>query len=254
LRKVVFILSVILCCESCFVKREKTYSSGTFTGGTGKKAVFNEIVKQNISKDNFYIKKADIEISGYEQKRNLIGSIKFEKPDKYLISIKSRTGVEALRIFISGDTILANDRINRILYCGSGKYLYSKLGLKNNFIPVCLGDYISENQNMPVVSNCLDGYYINNETAGNLSIKYKADCKLGKVIEAISDKSGLSQEVEFHYSNFKGSGGLLTPRNIEIKDKEESVIIIIRIRQVEFQWSGIIEFFPGNRYELRRLL
>ena len=47
-----------------------------------------------------------------------MATIKYELPDKYLISIRSKAGIEAARIFITKDTVLINDRIksNSILW------------------------------------------------------------------------------------------------------------------------------------------
>ena len=69
--------------------------------------------------------------------------LKFEYPDKYLISIKSRTGIEGARIYISEDTILFNDRINKKMYYGSSLYLKRKYGLTTNFLPLIFGDIVS---------------------------------------------------------------------------------------------------------------
>ena len=57
-------------------------------------------------------------------------------PDKFLISIKSHTGIEVARIFLTGDSIMINDRINKKLYYGSTSYLKNKYGLTTAVFPV----------------------------------------------------------------------------------------------------------------------
>ena len=41
---------------------------------------------------DFFIQKAEIEVINQDGKEKYLSTIKYEKPDKYLISIKSRTG------------------------------------------------------------------------------------------------------------------------------------------------------------------
>ena len=75
------------------------------------------IIKNNLSKENFYIQKADIKVTQDNISVRFIASIKFRKPDSLLISVKSRTGIEAGRAFITKDTILINDRIKQKITC-----------------------------------------------------------------------------------------------------------------------------------------
>ena len=89
----------------------------------GSSNVFESTKNQNITNNGFFIQKAEIEIVTGEGKEKYLASIKFEKPDKYLISVKSRTGIEGARIYISNDSILVNDRINKKLYSGNTFYL-----------------------------------------------------------------------------------------------------------------------------------
>ena len=106
------------------------------------------IENQNLTKRNFFIQKAEIEILSEEENQKLIASIKFIYPDQYLISLKSKTGIEAARIFITDDTVLINDRINRKLYFGKPAQLKNKYGISPAVLPVVLGDFIKGNSKL----------------------------------------------------------------------------------------------------------
>ena len=61
---------------------------------------------QNITNTDFYIQKAEIEFTNKDNRQKFLCSIKYQRPDKYLISIKSRTGIEGARIYVSEDSII----------------------------------------------------------------------------------------------------------------------------------------------------
>jgi hypothetical protein len=245
---------MIISCVSCFVKKENSFSAYEVSGLPGKTIAYEDLIRQNISNESFFIEKAEIDFLGDGGIGKLIGSIKFEKPDKYLVSIKSRTGVEILRVFISRDTILANDRINRKLYFESTKYLYSKLGLKGSYIPVIFGDFISDKKGIREMASCIHGFATEYVSTGDMELRYKIQCNSNKVIEAVSNADSNNIEIKFHFDNFKKSGSYLTPFNIEIRNSDNKININFRIRKIVYRWTGSIEFIPGNRYELRRLL
>lgn len=210
--------------------------------------------KQNITSNNFFIQKAEIEISTGNKSEKLIGSMKFLKPDKFLISIKSRTGIEALRIFISPDTILVNDRINRKLLYASHDYLRTKYGLPDSVFALLLGDYVSNSVFGLNKRNCLNGKINLDGLIDGIDVKYIIDCKLNKVIYASNEEILRGREVELKFDDFEKRGDILTAGKIEIRDVMGMLSIIIRIKKIEYPWNGSIEFIPGSRYELIKLL
>lgn len=215
--------------------------------------LYESIIKQNITINNFFIQKAEIEISSKKVTKKVLGNIKFERPDKYLISIKSKTGIEAARIFISDDTILINDRINRKQYYGSTQYLKSKYGITASVLPIIFGDYISDNLSD---SNtvCSDGKLDIIGTVEGIRIKYVIDCKKGKIILAIPENKLSKEGIEIQYSNFFKNENVLSPGKIEIKDFQRETTVKIKIQKRKSLWNGKVEFVPGNKYELIRLL
>lgn len=254
MRKINFILFLVILSTGCSVIR---------IGGNRNYELSNEIIaerllenikKQNITTNNFFIQKAEIEISSQEGTEKVLGSIKFKRPDKYLISIKSRAGIEGARIFISDDTILINDRINKKQYYGSPQYLKRKYGITASVLPVILGDYITDNFSDNSQAKCSDGKLDIDCIVGGIKIKYVIDCKKGKTILAIPENSLNNGGIEIQYSDFLKSGDIIIAGKIEIKDFQGMTTIKIKIQKIESPWNGNIEFIPGNKYEILQLL
>jgi Domain of unknown function (DUF4292) len=253
LRKINFILFLLILSTGCSVIRNGRNRNYGLSDAIVSEKLFESIRKQNITSNSFFIQKAEFLISSKEGAEKLLGSIKFESPDKYLISIKSRTGIEAARIFISDDTILINDRINRKQYYGSTQYLKSKYGITTSVLPIIFGDYITDNlsDNKAI---CSDGKLDIIGTVGGIKIKYVIDCKKGKIILAIPENRSNEEGIEIQYSDFFKNENVLSPGKIEIKDFQRETTVDIKIQKIESQWSGKIEFVPGKGYELIRLL
>ena len=83
----------------CSVAR-KTVNT-TIVTTTESKSILDITERQNISSAGFFIQKAEVEYNNQYGSQKFLASIKFEYPDKYLISLKSRTGIEGVRIFIN---------------------------------------------------------------------------------------------------------------------------------------------------------
>jgi Domain of unknown function (DUF4292) len=216
--------------------------------------LFESIKKQNITTNNFFIQKAEVKISTQKESKKVLASLKFEKPDKYLISIKSNTGIEAARIFISDDTILINDRINKKQYYGSPQYLNTKYGISPSVLPVILGDYINDNLSDNSQTKCSDGKLNSEGIISGIRIKYIIDCKKGKSILTIPENKLNNEGIQIQYSDFLKNGDVITPGKIVIKDFKRITTIEITIKKIESPWKGNIEFIPGNKYEVIRLL
>ena len=254
MQKISLILFLFILFMGCSVTRNGSSKNYGWSNEILSEKIIESIKKQNITSNSFYIQKAEIDISTQNGREKVIGSIKFESPDKYLISIKSRSGIEGTRIFISNDTILVNDRINRKQYFGSPEYLQRKFGVTLSILPVILGDYIMDNLVDNNQTKCLDGKLYIDCISGGIKIKYVIDCKKGKTILAISENRLNYGGIEIQYNDFLKVGEILTPGKIEIHDNLRMTKIEIRIRKIESPWNGNIEFIPGNKYELIQLL
>lgn len=216
--------------------------------------LIESINNQNITNNNFFIQKAELEFTTQDGTEKLLATIKFINPDQYLISIRSRAGIEIARIYFSGDTILINDRINRKQYFGSSEYLTGKYGIPESVLPVILGDFIADNLSGNSTEKCLDGKLDINSIVNGIRIKYIIDCKKGKSILAITENSLNITKIEIRYSDFLKNRDVLYPGKIEIKDFQRNINIQIKIHRLESPWNGIIEFIPGNKYEKIQLL
>ena len=164
--------------------------------------LLSNVRDQNITKENFNISKAEIEIVSDNDRKTILASVKYSKPDKYLISIKSKTGIEVARIYITSDTVLINDRFNRILYYGSTDILYKRYGITKDLISLLFGDY----NDLKCVSNdrsvCRNGRLEIVCTDKNTEINYEIDCDRNKVMVTILTSQIGRNELKLSFNDF----------------------------------------------------
>lgn len=253
MQKVGYILIITALTIGCSVTKVKGPGYDDGLKDIENEKLIDNILKKNITTRNFYIQKAEIEISGSGETNKLFGSIKFENPDKFLFSLRSRTGLEIVRIFISDDTILVNDRINRKLYCGRPSYLKMKYGLSASVLPVMFGDFIDGEILDNIKLKCLDGNFNTARIVEGMKLMYYIDCRIGKTVLMTTESSLKLKEVEIRYKDFFKKDKSIIPGKIEYTNfkREESVIIVIK--KIELPWDGNIDFIPGNKYEIIQL-
>lgn len=254
MRKIIFIVTVIILVYGCAISRRQSRTAGIHEIKRTWKELYQSILYQNITERNFFIERAEFKIKSEEGEKSGIGTIKFLTPDKFLISIKNNTGIEIARIYLTGDSIMLNERMNKKLYYGSAFYLKKKYGLTTSIIPVLLGDYINNEKLDSNSIKCNDGRFTVNGIVGEKRIKYVLDCQLGKSILAIPEQDTDSNGLEIRYDNFFNSGGVNIPGRIQISEKQNNTEIEIRIEKITIPWSGTIEFIPGKQYEKIPLL
>lgn len=209
------------------------------------------IKKQNITSRSFLISKAEVEMSGKEGNERVICSIKYVFPGTYLISVRNRTGIEGARLFISNDTVLVNDRINRKLFYGSSKQLLEKFDFNQSIISLILGDYLAEDSTEADSENCKNGYIEKQIFLNGSTINYTIDCKISKVVAATI---GNDNEIKLKFSKFFRHDKILVPGEVEIENIGRMTKIFIKIENIEYPWNGSIEFIPGSKYERIPLL
>ena len=239
---------------SCSVTRNKGKRNLEISKDLLSENILESIKKQNITNSSFFIQKAEIEIVTQNGKQKLIGNIKFENPDKYLISIKSRTGIEAARIYISNDTILVNDRINKKLYSGSSVSLKRKYGFTTSFLPLIFGDILLNEKAEEIKEKCYDEKLNIDYLVRGVLFNYVIDCKKRKITFVNQLNNFVQKGIEIKYENFKNSGNILIPTVIELEDSQFNTIIKIKMIKIDIPWDGRIEFVPGKGYELIELL
>lgn len=203
----------------------------------------------NLTAYDFNIKRAIIELNNENEKQKLIANIKYRRPGNYLISMRNRTGIEAARIFISRDTILINDRINRKLFYGSAEYIKNKYGLTIDAIPLLLGDFILDSASYSKEDKCINGKLSFTKLLEDRSITGKINCSNYKILSAMfKDKAGRN-EIIMDYSDFSENNGIIFPRSINLSDGDGKLSLSISLSDVELGVNDIINFIPGSGYE-----
>lgn len=216
--------------------------------------VLEIVEKQNISSSGFIIQKAEIEFTNQYGSQKFLANIKFEYPGKYLISLKSRTGIEGVRIFINDDSLFVNDRINKMLYFGTPLYLKRKLGISTNLLPLIFGDLVLKNGQKNTKENCVNDILLFNCIVDGVSLNYQIDCKKGKTASVKLRNSYLSESVSVKSHGYMKAGTSLMPKYLDIEDLNSNIKIRIRYIKFDQPWSGTVKFVPGKGYELKELL
>lgn len=252
MRKVNLIWFLLIFITGCSAIKQRSNINYILSEELKGDSLLEAVRKQNLTNRSFFIQKAEIDISLEKENLKLIASIKFSHPDKYLISLKSKTGIEAARIFITRDTVLINDRIKRKLYFGTPEHLKNKFGVPANILPVVFGDFIYEKRHNNERQYCIDGKIDLDYVTGGIKYRYIVDCNKRKTI-IVTRESGFGNNLmEISYGNFINSYNGLTPARIRLS--YEKSVIGIKIGKIESPWNGSIEFIPGNRYDLIELL
>jgi hypothetical protein len=216
--------------------------------------ILEDVKEKNITNLNFYIEKSEIEILTERGTEKYTGNIKFEKPDKYLISLKSRSGIEGARIYISNDSILVNDRMNRKLYYANASYLEKKYGFNISCLPLIFGDIVLEKGYEESKGKCLENRFKIDCIVKGLRLSYNIDCNKRKVISVYESNNYVQQSFRIKYDSFLSIKDFLIPKVMEFEENQHNIHIRIKIKKVEFLWNGSIKFIPGRGYELIKLV
>jgi len=249
LRKVAYILIIAILTVGCSASRKVKRKNISNENLHKYDNTYHGILNQNITARSFYVERADFKIKSEDGEKSGFGTIKFLMPDRFLISLKSNTGIEIARIFISGDSIKINDRIDKKTFYGSTSFLKKKYGLTTSILPVILGDYVNDMNPDSVRINCIDGKSDVEGTVKDVRINYLIDCEKGKSVVTEPDKNANEYGLQIKYSDFFVSGDINIPGNIEISDNQRNTTIEIRIQRIVIPWEGTIEFIPGKQYE-----
>ncbi len=156
--------------------------TGEISYNNGNKEIYPDVIReQNITNQDFNIQKAEIEIVKDDERQILLASLKYRKGGNYLLSIRSRSGIEAARFYITKDTVLVNDKIRRRIYYASSSYLKEKYGISIDAFPVLLGDYLENDKSDESRLICSNGVVDKKGKIQNRNINYTIDCGLKKI-------------------------------------------------------------------------
>jgi hypothetical protein len=245
LRKIIFIFIIAISVYGCSATKSRSTLNPVSLSGS----IIENIKFQNLSNNSYFIQKAEIEVLTNNGKEKFIGTIKFEKPDKYLISVKSRTGIEGARIYITKDTVLINDRINKKLYFGTAAYLKLKYGISENLLPLIFGDIILDSKCENKEIRCSNDNATIDCAIKGTYLKYIVDCKKFKTGTVTLGE----QDINLKFDKYFILNNILVPRTIELRAPDYNMDINIKIVKVENPWNGNVSFVPGKGYELIEL-
>lgn len=218
------------------------------TGIERNKVNYQEIRELNLSNNDFNIIKADIIITGNDGKEKLLGNIKYKDGGTYLISLRNRSGIEGARIFITNDTILINDRINKTLYYGSSDYLEDKYGITTEILPIILGDFITDKRNKESLECSKNKTYIN-ELVGTKEINYTIDCNKKKIRNISVKDKFTGTKINIELSKFIETEEYSIAQNIFITTDNQKERIDVSIEKISIGIEREITFIPGRNYE-----
>jgi len=254
LQKVGCFIIACLIISGCASSRKSGHVDDHVVGDTAGLSIPESVAEQNLTGKSFFIQKAEIEYINGEQKQKFLATIKFEYPGRYLISLKSRTGLEGARIFVSKDSILINDRINKTVYFGNALYLRKKFGMDQGFLALVFGDFIDNEISYTNKDQCINGKYSLMTNAHGVKLKYLIDCKKRKITSVNIDNSYGNERIGFEYEEFKRIGSIIVPKVTRMDYKDKNLKVKIKILKMVYPWNGSVKFFPGKGYELIELL
>jgi hypothetical protein len=251
LRKIVLIYLIAIFILGCSVFRTKSTSEKETDNVKNGNILLEEVIKQNITERGFFIQKADVEFTAEGEYQKFIVNMRFVYPDQYLISLRSKSGIEAARIFITKDTVLINDRINKILYFGKPGDLEKRFGISYTILPLLMGDFIGSKVGEANSQLCKEGLTEGNCVVSGMKIKYLIDCNKKKLLKAQVEDNLRRNFIFIDYSSYFNTENRLIPSKINLEYNQNK--IAIKIEKIESPWVGTIEFIPGNRYDLIEL-
>jgi hypothetical protein len=253
-RKISIILILGVLIGGCSMTRKVGHNITDDSNKLPAANVLERVKELNISNRSFFIQKAEIEVVNKSVKEKFIGSIKFEKPDKYLISLKSRAGIEVARVYITKDTIWINDRMNRKLYYGNALYFEKKYGLNQKFLPLIFGDIVLERKIAEDMKECSGDKLAINCFVNGVILNYELDCKKRKTIFVNQVNNFAEEGIKIRYEKFSILEDILIPKNVKIEDSQYNTEINIKFLKIELPWNGSIKFVSGKGYELIELV
>ena len=234
-------LIIIAGCSS--VKRTTVSSTKKPSSNESGMVKISDVEELNFTAQPFFIQRAEINIAG----NNVIATIKFAKPDSFLISVRTLFGIEAARILLTSDSVFVNDRINRILYLGSSENVKKVYGFDLMFFPVLLGDLITEAQSLSGI-DCSGGKAVFSETRKDYVINYYIDCATKKCKEIEIEKEFMKDYISIEFDDFEKNNKIIFPKRLKINNFANFAFFEIEVKKVEFKVDSGMEFIPGRNY------
>jgi len=248
-KKEIIVIILTFVVSSCVTSLKSLNNNEIYSN---PEVIIDETLRNNVSNYGFFIQKGKLDIKNENERTRLIFTVKHLPPDNYLISLRSVTGIEAMRVKLSKDTIIVNDRINREILYGKGEAFERIAGVPIDLLVLAFGDLSGVNikfkVNNEIKNNTIDVY----SNIKDINIISTINCNLKKVKKATVFTNQQGNMLVVNYSDFK-RGNTMVPGTIDITNEKGNIRILIKIRKIIIPWHGEIEFIPGNGYMMRSL-
>jgi len=245
------ILFLALCITGCRINKFVAEKSQT-KQENDKNVILAKTKENNIGSIDFEITKGNAVVKFENEERKFGFSVKHKPENIYLISIRNLTGIEGARIFLNGDTLKINDRINRKYLTGNIKRINEIRNFPVILSEIVFGD-ISETANLhDELKETNDNKTIYYQYKEGFAGKSVIDPEISKVISATWSKGPGMNSVTFRYSNFK-KGTKIYPEKIEISSSDNSLLLKLLITKISFNEIKEINFIPGEGYKKEEL-
>lgn len=252
MRKVVnYILLIFILLQGCSIFRKTEVRD--FQKAVGEVRA-KDIVSNNLSNGSFYIQKASITVTDGSISSKFLATLKFRFPDSLQISLRAKIGYEAARIFMTKDTLIINDRINKKLRVGNPGDLKKKYGVDPDLIFVLLGDFIIDPESESVNIKCHNELSDNRFVVGGRNMDYRIDCKLKKITGARIEGEMKTGNLALDFSGFSDFDDLIIPGIITVSSDKSALKATIEVEKANRRYQGIIgPMRAGNNYDILRL-
>lgn len=215
--------------------------------------MLGSVVRNNLTNNDFYIQRADVDFVQENISVRLAANIKFKRPDSLLITIRSRTGIEAGRALITRDTMILIDRINRKLLIGKPSAIGSKYGIDPMMLYLVLGDIVIEDEDRSLLMECVKGNFHKGLMVRGKDVEYVVDCQESKLKQASLPGNFNTGGVRIDFRNITNSGSIVYPGLIEIVDELRSFSVKVMIRKIVSPWTGRTGVVTGKEYKVIRI-
>jgi hypothetical protein len=223
------------------------------TSGKSASAVLDRTIHRNLGNGGFFIHKGRVMTSGESGRISLFFTMKFVPPSNYLISLRSKTGIEAFRIYLTSDTVLVNDRLNKCVLYGNIRDFERISGIPAALLNVSYGDLFYVDPKLQPDEICLDNEIRLNEFFLGLMVKSTIDCKNEKVKSVLVTTGVPDEFITIEYKKAREDYYGL-PRKVEVNDFRRKIRITLSLDKYTAPWIGDIEFIPGSGYVVKPLI
>ena len=258
-KKIVFWILLVFLVGCSGPKRMR---SSTDKFEVGRIEYVDQLKSFNITNRDFDIQKIAIDYDLGLEDGSLIANLKYRNPDQYLISLRTKLGIEAIRAYIKGDSIYLHDKINKVLYRGDDAALVHNYGFSIKMLPLIFSDYVNDEVNDDPIQ-CSDGYFEVESYKEDVRFEYDVQCDVlkPKTIRMYFPKSPfpttsnskskmlsawpfdyLAAEVSFHKYNLVGDRPFPEDVSLEIP------LDVIGSAQINMSFSNInmVDLTPIN--------